>query len=91
MLHGCTVGDGSLIGIQAVLLNGAAIGRDSIVGAGALVTEDKAFPDGSLIVGAPAGLKRPLTPAQIDGLKGIAAGYVARSRRYRSELQRIDP
>ena len=54
MLHGCTVGDGTLIGIQAVVLNGARIGRDCLVGAGALVTEGKEFPDGSLIVGSPA-------------------------------------
>ena len=89
MLHGCTVGDGSLIGIQAVLLNGATIGRGSIVGAGALVTEDKVFADGSLIVGAPATLKRTLTPEQIEGLKAIAAGYVARAQRYRETLVRI--
>jgi carbonic anhydrase/acetyltransferase-like protein (isoleucine patch superfamily) len=89
MLHGCTVGDGSLIGIQAVLLNGATVGHGSIVGAGALLTEDKVFADGSLIVGAPATLKRALTPAQIEALKDIAEGYVARARRYRSELVRV--
>jgi carbonic anhydrase/acetyltransferase-like protein (isoleucine patch superfamily) len=89
MLHGCTVGDGSLVGIQAVLLNGATIGRGSIVGAGALVTEDKAFADGSLIVGSPATLKRALTPEQIEALRRIAEGYVERGRRYRSELQRV--
>jgi len=89
MLHGCTVGDGSLIGIQAVLLNGATIGRGSIVGAGALVTEDKVFAAGSLLVGAPAAFKRALTPAQIDDLLRIAAGYVERARRYRDELRRI--
>src|SRR5438445_7625875 len=54
MLHGCTIGDGTLIGIQAVVLNGAKIGRNCIVGAGALVTEGKEFPDGSMILGAPA-------------------------------------
>ncbi len=53
MLHGCTIGDGSLIGIQAVVLNGAKIGRNCLVGAGALVTEGKEFPDGSLIIGRP--------------------------------------
>lgn len=89
MLHGCTVGDGSLIGIQAVLLNGATVGRDSIVGAGALITEDKVFADGSLVVGAPASLKRPLTPQQISGLKNIAAGYVTRAQRYRETLVRV--
>ncbi len=89
MLHGCTVGDGSLIGIRAVLLNGATIGRGSIVGAGALVTEDKVFADAALLVGSPAAFKRTLTPAQVAALKAIAAGYVERARRYRDELARI--
>ena len=89
MLHGCTVGDGSLIGIQAVLLNGATIGRGCIVGACALVTEDKVFADGSLIVGSPAAFKRALTAERIDDLKRIAAGYVARAQRYRNELVQV--
>src|ERR1043166_3051399 len=62
MLHGCTVGDGTLIGIKSVVLNGAKIGRNCIVGAGALVTEGKEFPDGSMILGAPARAVRELTP-----------------------------
>jgi carbonic anhydrase/acetyltransferase-like protein (isoleucine patch superfamily) len=89
MLHGCTIGDGTLIGIQAVLLNGAVIGRGSLVGAGALVTEDKVFADGALIVGSPASVKRSLTTEQIDGLKRIADGYVMRAQRYRNDLARI--
>ena len=89
MLHGCTVGDGSLIGIQAVLLNGAIIGRHCLVGAGALVTEDKAFADGSLIIGAPAAVKRALTPAQIAEQQRTAEGYVARALRYRQTLLRV--
>ena len=89
MLHGCTVGDGSLIGIQAILLNGATVGPGSLIGAGALLTEDKLFAAGSLIVGSPAAVKRPLTPEQIEGLGRIADGYVARARRYRDELVRI--
>ena len=89
MLHGCTVGDGSLVGIQAVLLNGATIGRGCIVGACALVTEDKVFADGSLIVGSPAAIKRALSAEQITDLKRIAAGYVARAQRYRNELVRV--
>ena len=60
MLHGCTIGDGSLIGIQAVVLNGAKIGRNCIVGAGSVVTEGKEFPDNSLIVGSPAKVVRTL-------------------------------
>ena len=89
MLHGCTIGDESLIGIGAVVLNGARIGRNCIVGAGALVTEGKEFPDGSLIVGAPAKVVRPLTEAQIAGLKASAAHYVNNGRRYAAGLKRI--
>lgn len=89
MLHGCTVGDESLIGIGAVVLNGARIGRNCIVGAGALVTEGKEFPDGSLIVGAPAKVVRQLSEAQIAGLKASAAHYVNNGRRYAAGLKKI--
>lgn len=91
MLHGCSIGDGSLIGIQSVILNGARIGRHSIVGAGALVTEGKEFPDGVLIVGSPARVARELTAEQIERLKLSAAYYVQQQQRHRSQLQRIDP
>ena len=90
MLHGCTVGDNSLIGIQAVILNGAVIGRNCLVGAGALVTEGKHFPDGSLIIGTPAKVARPLTEAEIAGLRQSAASYVQRSHNFRQQLKRID-
>jgi carbonic anhydrase/acetyltransferase-like protein (isoleucine patch superfamily) len=90
MLHGCTVGDGSLIGIQAVLLNGASVGRHCLVGAGALLTEDKRFDEGMLIVGSPALAKRALTAEQIAGLRRIADGYVQRSRHYREALVRVE-
>lgn len=89
MLHGCSIGDGSLIGIQAVVLNGAKIGRHCLVGAGALVTEGKAFPDGSLIVGSPARVVRQLTPEQIDGLRRSAAHYVENARRFKAGLKKI--
>ncbi|MBV8501206.1 MAG: gamma carbonic anhydrase family protein [Paucibacter sp.] len=89
MLHGCTVGDGSLIGIGAVILNGAKIGRHCVVGAGALVTEGKEFPEGSLIIGAPAKVARQLTPEQLAGLKMSAAHYTANSQRYAAELKKI--
>jgi carbonic anhydrase/acetyltransferase-like protein (isoleucine patch superfamily) len=89
MLHGCTIGDQTLIGIQAVVLNGAKIGRQCIVGAGAVVTEGKEFPDGSLIVGAPARVARTLTPAQLDMLAHIPEHYVAQTRRHRGGLKRI--
>jgi len=89
MLHGCTVGDGSLIGIQSVVLNGAKIGKHCLVGAGSLVTEGKEFPDGSLIVGSPAKVVRQLTPEQIEGLKRSAQHYVANAKRYKNGLKEI--
>ena len=89
MLHGCTVGDGSLIGIGATVLNGAVIGRGCLVGAGALVTEGKEFPDGSMILGSPAKAVRQLTPEQIEGLKRSAQGYVDNARRFKTGLQQI--
>ena len=89
MLHGCTVGEGSLIGIQAVLLNGAKIGKHCLVGAGALVTEGKEFPDGSMILGSPARVVRQLTHEQIEGLKRIATHYVENAKRFRLGLKKI--
>jgi carbonic anhydrase/acetyltransferase-like protein (isoleucine patch superfamily) len=90
MLHGCTIGDGSLIGIQAVILNGAKIGKNSLVGAGALVTEGKEFPDNSLIIGSPAKAVRELTNEQVAALKASAAMYVQRGQDYKKQLKRID-
>ena len=87
MLHGCTIGDNTLVGMGATILNGAKIGRDCLIGAGALVTEGKEIPDGSLVVGAPAQVKRTLTEDQIDGLRNSAAGYVANMRRFRAGLE----
>ena len=89
MLHGCTVGDGSLIGIQSVILNNARIGKNCIVGAGALITEGKEFPDGVLIVGSPAKVVRALTPEQIERLKMSAAHYVDNARRHRLHLTKL--
>jgi len=89
MLHGCTIGDGALIGIQAVILNGARIGKGCLVGAGALVTEGKEFPDGSLILGSPAKVVRQLTQEDLLRLEGTAAGYVARGQLYKTQLKKI--
>ncbi len=89
MLHGCTVGDGSLIGIQAVVLNGAKIGKNCLVGAGSLVTEGKEFPDGSMILGSPAKVVRQLSAEQIAGLKMSAQHYVDNARRYQTGFQKI--
>ncbi len=89
MLHGCTVGDGSLIGIQAVVMNGAVIGEGSIVGAGAVVTEGKVFPPRSLIIGAPAKAVRTLDDAAAANLLKSAASYVARAKRFSAELEPV--
>lgn len=86
ILHGCTIGENSLIGMGATLLNGARIGRNSLVGANALVTEGKEFPDNSLIVGSPAKLVRSLDDAAIAKLRESAAHYVANWQRYAKGL-----
>ncbi|KQP22596.1 gamma carbonic anhydrase family protein [Pseudorhodoferax sp. Leaf267] len=89
MLHGCTIGDETLIGIGAVVLNNAKIGRNCLVGAGALVTEGKEFPDGSMIIGSPAKAVRQLSPEQIEGLRRSAQHYIANARRFRAGLKKI--
>lgn len=86
MLHGCTIGDNSLIGINAVVLNRARIGRDCIVGANALITEGKDIPDGSMVMGSPGKVVRQLSEAEIAGLRRSAAGYVANARRFGDQL-----
>jgi len=87
MIHGAIIGDGSLIGIGAILLNGARIGRNCIIGAGALVTEGKTIPDGSLAVGAPARVVRPVTAEEIAMLAASARHYVENWKRYRDGLR----
>lgn len=89
MLHGCTIGDGSLVGIQAVVLNGARIGRNCLVGAGALVTEGKEFPDNSLIMGSPAKVVRELSPEQAQRMRLGAENYVRNAARHRDGLHRV--
>jgi carbonic anhydrase/acetyltransferase-like protein (isoleucine patch superfamily) len=89
MLHGCTVGDGSLIGIQAVVLNNAKIGRNCLVGAGSVVTEGKEFPDGALIIGAPAKVVRIMTDEQIAKLHGAAKHYQANGPRFTKGLKKL--
>jgi len=89
MLHGCTVGDGSLIGIQAVVLNGAKVGKNWLVGAGAVLTEGKVFPDGSLIMGSPAQVVRHLSPEQLERLRFSAAHYVDNAQRHRDHRQPV--
>jgi carbonic anhydrase/acetyltransferase-like protein (isoleucine patch superfamily) len=92
MLHGCTVGGGSLIGIQAVVMNAAIVGKGCLVGAGAVLTERKVFADGTLILGAPGKVVRDLTEDERAELLKAAAHYTARAAYYRSQLQLLpDP
>ena len=90
VLHGCTIGDRTLIGMGATILNRALIGEDCLVGAGALITEGKVFPPGHLIVGSPAKAIRPLDDAQKAMLRASAALYAAKQRDYAQGLRRVD-
>ncbi len=89
MLHGCTVGDGSLIGIGSIVLNRAVIGRGSIVGANTLIPEGKVYPDRVLIVGSPGKVVRELSDEEVARLQGSAAHYVENARRYQRQLQAL--
>jgi carbonic anhydrase/acetyltransferase-like protein (isoleucine patch superfamily) len=89
MLHGCFVADGALVGNGSVILNGARIGRNCIVGAGSVVTENKEFPDNSLIIGAPARVVRTLDDGAAKMIAGNAAHYVANARRFARGLKKI--
>lgn len=90
MLHGCTVGDGSLIGINAVILNGVVIGRNCLIGANALIPEGKVIPDDSLVLGSPGRVVRNLTREEIAGLARSAAHYVEKISLYRDVLRPRD-
>ena len=89
MLHGCTVGEGSLIGIQAVVLNRAVIGKNCLVGAGSIVTEGKVFPDNSLILGSPAKVVRELTPEAIQALKASSEHYITKKNFFKEHLKEV--
>jgi carbonic anhydrase/acetyltransferase-like protein (isoleucine patch superfamily) len=89
MLHGCTVGDGSLIGIQAVVLNDAVIGQNCLIGACALVTTGTKIPDRSLVMGSPAKVIRELTDDEIAGMHRGIKGYVTRAATFRKDLKKI--
>ena len=90
MLHGCSIGDGSLVGMGATILNGAKIGRGCLIGAGALITEGKEIPDGSLVVGAPGKVIRQLDDDAQAGLLVSAAHYRKNMRRFRSGLEPLE-
>lgn len=87
MLHGCEVGDYTLIGMRATVLNRARIGRYCLIGAGALITEGKEIPDGTVWMGSPAKLVRQVTELERQVLEGSAAHYVQNAQRYRSALR----
>ena len=90
MLHGCTVGDGALIGMGATVLNGATVGEGAVVGAGALVPEGRSIPPGALVVGMPAKAVRELTEEQRAAFRAGAARYVENARRFRDGLVALD-
>jgi len=86
MLHGCTVGDGTLVGMKSVILNGAVIGRHCLIGANTLVSEGKNIPDGSLVLGSPGRVVRALTPEEIERVRTTAAHYHDKLKRYKVGL-----
>lgn len=86
MLHGCTIGDNSLIGINTVVLNGAKIGKNCLIGANSLIPEGKEIPDGSLVMGSPGKVVRPLSEDQLKSLEQSAISYVNNFKRYKKEL-----
>ena len=89
MLHGCTIGDNSLIGMGATILNGAKIGKNCLIGAGALVTEGKNIPDGSMVLGAPGKVVRELDEATIKGLHASAVHYQQNAARFLTGLKPV--
>ena len=89
MLHGCTIGDNSLIGMGATVLNGAKIGKNCLIGAGALITEGKEIPDNSLVMGAPGKVVRELNEQAAMGLRASAVHYQENMRRFRDDLVKV--
>ena len=89
MLHGCTIGDGTLIGVAAVVLNQSVVGKDCLVGAGAVITEGKSFPDRSVIFGSPAKAAREVSDDNIARMRESAEGYVQQGAYYKANLKRI--
>jgi carbonic anhydrase/acetyltransferase-like protein (isoleucine patch superfamily) len=89
-LHGCTIGDGSLIGIGAVILTGATVGRNCLIGARALIPEGKTIPDNSLVMGAPGKVVREVTPEHVARMRESAEQYVQNAERYRHGLRAED-
>ena len=91
MLHGSTIGENTLVGINAVILNGCTIGKNCIIGANAFLPEGKVIPDNSMVLGSPGKIVRQISDEEATNLRRIASGYVARSARYGREMQEILP
>jgi carbonic anhydrase/acetyltransferase-like protein (isoleucine patch superfamily) len=89
MLHGCTIGDGSLIGIKSVIMNGAVIGKNCLIGANTLIAEGKSIPDGSLVIGSPGKVVRQLSAEEITNINSFAAHYVERFKLFRAGLKAV--
>jgi carbonic anhydrase/acetyltransferase-like protein (isoleucine patch superfamily) len=87
MLHGCTIGDGCLIGIKSVILNGAKVGRNCLIGANSLIGEGKSIPDGSLVIGSPGKVVRHLSEEEVRRINSAADHYVQKFRRYRETFK----
>jgi len=87
MLHGCTIGEGSLIGIKSVILNGAKIGKNCLIGANSLIAEGKQIPDGSLVIGSPGKVVRQLSPEEIRNINSFADHYVKRFKLYQRDFR----
>ena len=90
VLHGCTIGEGCLIGIGAMILNGAKVGRNCLIGAGALVGEGKEIPDNSLVLGVPGKVVGEVRPDQAERIRSGTARYVENWRRYRAGLAKLE-
>ena len=90
MLHGCSIGEGSLIGIGSIVLNGARIGKNCLIGANCLITEGKEIPDNSLVMGAPGKVVREISPEQSQGLLRSATSYVGNWKRFSAQLATRD-
>jgi carbonic anhydrase/acetyltransferase-like protein (isoleucine patch superfamily) len=89
MLHGCSIGEGTLVGINSVVMNGAKIGSGTLIGANTLIAEGKEIPGGVLVLGSPGKVVRDLTPQERESVLGIAKGYVERSKLYKQQLKEI--
>jgi carbonic anhydrase/acetyltransferase-like protein (isoleucine patch superfamily) len=90
MVHGCVIGEGSLVGINAVVLDGAVIGKNCLIGAGALVTGGTQIPDNSLVLGSPAKVKATLSESQVQAMRRGATHYVSNAQRFVAELEQMN-